>query len=81
MADEAKPKRQITPEQLENLKKGREKGLETRRKNRELKQFERQQVKEEKHKEKIEKERKRDEAVEAIIEIKKQLKPIKNNQK
>ena len=32
MADEAKPKRQITPEQLENLKKGREKGLETRRK-------------------------------------------------
>ena len=36
MADEAKPKRQITPEQLENLKKGREKGLETRRKNREL---------------------------------------------
>ena len=24
MADEAKPKRQITPEQLENLKKGRE---------------------------------------------------------
>ena len=48
MADEAKPKRQITPEQLENLKKGREKGLETRRKNRELKQFERQQAKEEK---------------------------------
>ncbi len=40
MADEAKQKRQITPEQLENLKKGREKGLETRRKNRELKQFE-----------------------------------------
>ena len=46
MADEAKPKRQITPEQLENLKKGREKGLETRRKNKELFKFQREQVKE-----------------------------------
>ncbi len=55
MADEAKPKRQITSEQLENLKKGREEGLETRQKTQELKQFELQQAKEEKHKEKSKK--------------------------
>jgi hypothetical protein len=67
-----KPKRQLTPEQLEKLAKAREKANEARRKNYEIKKFEKEQKKEEKHKEKIEKEKKRDEAVEAIIELKKE---------
>jgi hypothetical protein len=44
-----KPKRQLTPEQLEKLAKAREKANEARRKNNEIKKFEKEQKKEEKH--------------------------------
>ena len=37
--DEAKPKRVLTPEQLEKLKKAREKANEVRRKNYEIKKL------------------------------------------
>lgn len=65
-----KPKRVLTPEQLENLKKAREKANEVRRKNKEIKQFHKEQKKVEKHEAKIEIEKKRDEAMNAIIELK-----------
>ena len=46
---EAKPKRQLTPEQLEKLKLAREKAFQVRIQNKELKEHERQQAKEAKH--------------------------------
>ena len=49
---EAKPKRQLTPEQLEKLKLAREKAFQVRIQNKELKEFERQQAKDAKHYEK-----------------------------
>ena len=67
-----KAKRQLTPEQLEKLAKAREKANEARRKNYEIKKFEREHQKEQKHHVKTEKEKKRDQAVEAIIELKKE---------
>ena len=66
-----KPKRQLTDEQLEKLAKARAKANEVRRKNYEIKKFEKEQVKYEKDKEKIKKEEKREEAYNAVIEIKK----------
>ena len=78
---EAKPKRQLTPEQLEKLKLAREKAFQVRIQNKELKEFERKQAKEskhyEKHKEKIDKEKQREEAVKIILETKKKAEPVK----
>ena len=78
---EAKPKRQLTPEQLEKLKLAREKAFQVRIQNKELKEFERQQAKDAKHyeknKEKIDKETKREEAVKTILEMKKKAEPPK----
>jgi hypothetical protein len=78
---EAKPKRQLTPEQLEKLKLAREKAFQVRIQNKELKEFERQKAKDAKHyeknKEKIDKEKKREEAVNTILEMKKKTEPVK----
>jgi hypothetical protein len=49
---EAKPKRQLTPEQLEKLKLAREKAFQVRMQNKELKEFDRQKAKDAKHYEK-----------------------------
>ena len=82
---EAKPKRQLTPEQLEKLKLAREKAFQVRIQNKELKEHERQQAKEAKHyeknKEKIDKEKKREEAVNIILETKKKAEPVKEQPK
>jgi hypothetical protein len=82
---EAKPKRQLTPEQLEKLKLAREKAFQVRIQNKELKEFERQKAKEDKHyeknKEKIDKEKKREEAVNIILETKKKAEPVKEQPK
>ena len=82
---EAKPKRVLTPEQLEKLKLAREKAFQVRIQNKELKEHERQQAKEAKHyeknKEKIDKEKKREEAVNIILETKKKAEPVKEQPK
>ena len=82
---EAKPKRQLTPEQLEKLKLAREKAFQVRIQNKELKEHERQQAKEAKHyeknKDKIDKEKKREEAVNIILESKKKAEPVKEEPK
>ena len=46
--DNPKPKRQLTPEQLEKLAKAREKANETRRKNYQIKKFAKENIKLEK---------------------------------
>ena len=81
----AKPKRQLTQEQLEKLKLAREKAFQVRIQNKELKEHERQQAKEAKHyeknKDKIDKEKKREEAVNIILESKKKAEPVKEEPK
>ena len=68
---DTKPKRVLTEEQLKKLAIARQKANEVRKKNVEIKKFETENEKYEKEKEKKIKEEKRDEAYNAIIELKK----------
>ena len=63
MEEEKKPKRQMTAEQIENLKKGREKRLQTAVQRKEITNVKKEEAK----KLKLQKEKEREETYNAII--------------
>ena len=78
MDENIKPKRVMTPEQLEKLAKAREKANEVRMRNIEIKKIQKEKERFDKEQAKIEKEAKQEQAYNADIEIKNKMDETKS---
>ena len=81
MDENIKPKRVMTPEQLEKLAKAREKANEVRMRNIEIKKIQKEKERFDKEQAKIEKEAKQEQAYNAVIEIKNKMDETKSKPK